>query len=218
MRAAAVAARLALLLPTLLIVPAASKYVSGLGLDSVFPVPVYITMNVPQAPESYRAAAHILERTPDVDGRTALAGAEAMFVSGAALHTVDEVARAGIAKAPADIRGWLLLAEIRRSHAPADAARMLEVALLLGPYDYWVAGKRARLAAALWDRLSEEARMLALRQVRLLWAVPTLRHDLMTLLSSEAGAHLVSEAFREMPDDLRALNRWVAAERRKSRS
>ncbi|MGQ0741095.1 MAG: hypothetical protein ACT4OG_02190 [Alphaproteobacteria bacterium] len=216
MQAAAISARLALLLPALLIIPAGSKYVAGLAADSVFPVPAYMAMNVTQAPETYRAAARILARAQDVDGRTVLVRAEAMFASGEVPSLVEATAREGLARAPADIRGWVLLASARKAHDPAGAARILENALLLGPQEYWVAPRRARLAADLWGHLSDDGKALAARQVRLLWSVPALRRHLVSLLATQAGARLVSESFRSNQEELRALNRWIASERRKA--
>jgi hypothetical protein len=214
MQAAALTARLVFLLPALLIVPAGSKYVAGLGVDSVFPVPAYMAMDIRQAPETYRATARILERATDVDGRTVLVRAEAMFASGETPSVVEGVVRDGLRRAPADIKGWILLAASRKTRDPASAARILESALLLGPQEYRFAGARARLAAELWDHLSDDGRALAARQTRLLWSVPALRTQLNSLLASEAGARLVTEAFKTEPEELRALNRWVAAERR----
>jgi hypothetical protein len=88
------------------------------------------------------------------------------------------------------------------------------VALTLGPYDYWIAGRRARAAAGLWNVLPPDDQSAAERQARLLWDVPLLRPEIPALLRTADGAHLLAQAMGNDPQNVREINRWLSDELR----
>jgi hypothetical protein len=207
--------RALLLLPAILLALfALPKFLSGRELDAAFPVPVYVAMNVTLPPRSYGDAAARLGRARDADGGMALMQAELLALQNGHDARVPALAGQGLSATPASARGWLVMAEAQRDFNPAFAARALGMALGLAPYDYWIAGRRAVDAARLYPHLRGETRAMAERQAQMLWDEPRLRPQLFTVLASPGGSDLVTAAFRARIDDLRALNRWVAAERR----
>lgn len=207
--------RILLLLPAILLaLLAAPKFLAGRALDAAFPVPVYVAMNVPLPVASYGEAAARLDRARDADGGMALIQAELLALQNAPGARVSALAGQGLSATPASARGWLVMAESQRDSNPALAGRALGMALGLAPYDYWIAGRRATDAARLYPRLRGETQAMAERQAQMLWDEPRLRPQLLTVLASPGGSDLVMASFRARPDDLRALNRWVARERR----
>ncbi len=187
---------------------------NGLALDSAIPVPNYMIRQAPMPPVAYKRAASALARANAEDGTAQVAQAEASIDGGE--PGAKQIARLeqGVRDAPPVPRGWMLLSE---SLAPVDktkAAKALSQALVLAPYDYWLAGLRARDAAMQWDQLDSDTRAMALRQVQLLWDDQHLRIYLFPLLSSKEGIALVTRAFSGRPDDMRALNRWLSLEQR----
>jgi hypothetical protein len=200
----------------LLGVGALPHFRDGLIIDQALPVPSYMiaAKNLPNS--AYAHAASVLLRADPANGTSRIAGAEAALDSGASGMTQIPNLTAALIATPASTRGWLLLA---RAAAPTDrkqAAAALSQALILAPYDYWVAGIRVRLAASLWSNLDQDAQSNALRQTRMLWEQQQLRPQLPAILASPGGLRLVRLAFAGQRDDLVALNRWVSAERRKT--
>ena len=207
--------RLLLFLPAVLLLMAAvPRFESGLAVDAAFPVPVYMVVNAPLPANSYRAAADVLAGADSRDGRSMLERAEAASMAGDPQAAVVDMLRSALAEAPASVRGWTLLAEQLLKQDPKAATTSLEHSLLLGRYEYFVAGKRARVAAAVWDQLSPGAREAMILQTRLLWPDIVLRRDIASLLSTPGGSDLMNRAFRNDPEQVRALNRWLAQERR----
>jgi len=203
------------LLPAVLLLAVAiPRFESGLAVDAAFPVPAYMVLNVPLPANSYRAAADALANASGRDGRAVLEHAEAASLSGDSPTGVMEMLRTGLTETPASVRGWTLLAERLVDQDGKAAATALEHSLLLGRYEYFVAGKRARVAAAVWDQLSPDAQAAMLPQARLLWTEIALRPEMTLLLSTQAGREMMGRAFRDDPEQLRALNRWLAQERR----
>ena len=211
--------RVLLLLPAvLLVMTAIPRFESGLAVDAAFPVPAYMVLNVPLPADSYRETASVLAMADESDGRAMLERAEAASLAGTSSADVVNMLRVGLVETPASVRGWTLLSEQLVNQDPRAAATSLEHSLLLGRYEYFVAAKRARLAAALWDQLSTEARAAMLPQTRLLWTEIVLRQDMVSLLNTPTGVALVNRAFRDDPEQMRALNRWLAEEGRRVRS
>lgn len=204
------------------IVPIALAYLalprltSGMATDSAFPVPTYIAMNYPLPSSAYREAAGILAGADPNDSEAMIARAEAMSRSGAAPSDVIAVLTLGLSDAPASARGWTLLAEQEGKMAHDRAATPLALALSLGSYDYWLAGRRAGDAVILWDALDPADKSAALNQLRLLWDEPLLRSEIMPLLTLQGGPALMTRALAGSPDDVRALNRWISESRRKT--
>ncbi len=194
---------------------AAPRFLSGIAIDEAFPVPDYMMMDVDLPRSAYAAAAVTLALADDEDGQVWIQQAEATALSGASSGDVIPRLVKGLARSPTSARGWTLLAEQTTAQDPRRAAAALAMALYLGPYDFWLAGRRARTAAALWNTLSEEGRQAALRQVSLLWSEPLLNQEIRPVLTTRAGVELMTHALWNEPEQLRALNRWIASQRRK---
>ena len=140
--------------------------------------------------------------------------AEALSLARPQGKNVVALLQDGLAKSPASVRGWTLLAEQLDTIDHQKAAQALGQSFLLGPYEYFVALKRARQAAVLWDDLAIDAREAALEQTRLLWTEESLNDGILRLLDTQGGSELLARAFIDEPEELRTINRWVTAERR----
>jgi hypothetical protein len=209
--------RLVLLAPAaLLLFAAVPRFQAGLAVDAAFPVPAYLVMNAELPVDSYRAAAVVLAKANPQDGRSLIERAEAAARAGTAPQTVEDLLSAGLARSPASVRGWSLLAEQVASQEPARGVAYLSQSYLLGPYEYFVAGKRSRTAAILWNDLPAKPREIALRQTKLLWSETLLHSEIGPLLSVQGGSALMTLAFKDDPEEMRALNRWLATERRRA--
>jgi hypothetical protein len=205
---------LSLTVPALLVTLAAvPRIATGIALESAFPVPTYIAMNVRLPDKSYKAAATLLNRASQSDGDTQILRAEAVHLGGAPNSEVGPIIQNGLSSDPASSRGWTLLSETLISTNRARSAKALGIALELAPYDYYLAGRRARDGAALWDALQADSRELLIRQAALLWTEPLLHGEIMPTLSAPGGAALMARALSEGPDQIRKLNQWVARHR-----
>ncbi|MGE0151806.1 MAG: hypothetical protein AB7R90_04260 [Reyranellaceae bacterium] len=80
-----------------------------------------------------------------------------------------EAARRGLAAAPAQARGWLLLAEamLARTGDPGAVVPFLLEAIRASPHDIWMAPHRAELGLRAWPWLEPQARALVSEQIRL---------------------------------------------------
>ena len=182
---------------------------AGFAEDAAVPVPVYLVMGYTVSRDDYARAARMLEASAPYSPRDYLTEAEAMTHLGASHKKVIATLEKGLAASPASVRGWTILAEQR---APTDrngAAKALEQALVLAPFDYWLAGRRAHDAAGLWDALGHDARDQAVIQARLLWDEPLLRSEVAPFVKDPAGAALMSRALKDEPEEIRRLNRWM---------
>jgi hypothetical protein len=208
---------LGLLLPAALLVAAAvPHFQSGRAIDTAYPVPAYTVMNIALPANAYRAAADVLASANADDGRTSIERAEIASLAGAPQNEVVSLLEDGLARTPASVRGWALLAEQTAAGDRARAGKALAHSLLLGPYEYYVMAKRARAAAQLWDVLPSDGSSAALEQARRLWTESALNQEIPSLLTIRGGPELITRAFHDDPEDLRALNRWLATERRRA--
>jgi cytochrome c-type biogenesis protein CcmH/NrfG len=189
---------------------------SGFATDRAFPVPVYMVMHVALPHDSYVQAAAVLQHADPSDGEATIAAAEAdAHASVPAWRLIPRI-KFGLQKSPTSARGWTLLAEQYLAMGRRQSAvEAISTALLLSPFDYWIAGRRARVAAMLFGDLDHDTRSSALRQAELLWDTPSLRTQIPMLLRTPGGGDLISQALGDDPRDLRALNRWLAADRRR---
>lgn len=204
---------LALLLPLALIAVAIPHLIDGVALENAFPVPVYTEMNVAMPRSSYVSAANALAQGMRRDGDRAVAQAEAEANAGGTPSDVVATLMSGLSQSPASPRGWMLLAERLSRTDRKQAGEALTVALTLSPNDYWLLGRMERDAGYLWDNLSQDARAVAVNAAPTLWKMPELRVYLRPVLATKAGPKLVTSAFQLDPEELRALNRWVAEQR-----
>ena len=198
-----------LILPAAVIIGIAlPQFVSDWTTDQAFPVPAYVAINYQLPHETYERAAALLATTDRRDGNARIVLAEVAASAGYSPTQVIPILRAGVESLPASARGWTLLAqEYLVSGDRKLAARALSLALILGPYDYWVAGRRARLAATLWNELSPDDQKASLAQAALLWEIKSLRGEIPGLIQTPGGVALLTRALT--PEDVRALNRWM---------
>lgn len=187
----------------------------GVALDAAVPVPNYMIANRAMPVSAYKDAERALSQADAADGDAAIARAEAALRSGSRSRAVIPELSNGLMAAPASARGWTLLSLAYASFDKRKAAGALGVALELAPKDFWLAEMRAEAAAQLWSGLDADARVNALAQTRLLWEEPLLRGQLRQLLTSADGVALVKCAFSDRQDEMREMNRWLSAERRR---
>lgn len=207
--------RIALLLPPVaLLTVAVPRFEAGLAVDAAFPVPIYVVMNLPLPVDTYRTASDLLSQADAADGATQVIRAEIASRSGEPQAKVLELARNGLSHSPWSARGWLILAEQASQNDPKNAAAALGHSITLGPFEYYLTGRRTRAGGALWNNLSPDGQEASLRQARLLWTTPQLSPDLMATLNSFYGSAMITRAFQNDPEELRALNRWAASVRR----
>ena len=200
-----------LLLPAILIALTIPRLKSGLSENSAFPVPTYMIMNVALPRQSYAQAAEILAHSDPNDGGVRIAAAEAAANAGSLPTRVVDLVRQGLEHSPVSARGWTLLAEQElRENNSRHGAQALSMALVLGPYDYWIAGRRARAGAALWNDLSPDDQRAVENQARLLWETPGLRTNLLTLLRVKNGPYVLTRAMGNDSQKIRTLNRWIS--------
>jgi hypothetical protein len=79
--------------------------------------------------------------------------------------------RESLQRAPAQARGWMILAEATMARDGVDAPGLpdyLAESLRASRYDFWLAPNRAWLAMLLWNRLDAATRDAAALQMRLM--------------------------------------------------
>jgi len=201
----------------LLFLGALPHFRNGWTIDQALPVPSYMIAGRALPPSAYVHAAITLHAANHADGTSHIAGAEAALDSGAPGATQIGELESALTATPASVRGWLLLAQARQAAGDRrGAAQALSEALILAPYDYWVAEKRLLLATQLWSNLDPDSQDAAIRQVRLMWSEPKLHPQLLDFAGSREGAALTDRAFAGDRDDLIAINRLLSAARRQS--
>jgi hypothetical protein len=200
-----------LAVPILLLCLAAPRLGAGAALERVSPVIHRMRTRTPMPPGAPLGAAALLahERAdPEAMGWRGemLAAAPAdrtRLVSAAAI--LEGV----LLETPANLRAWTSRCETLADLGRPDAARCLEQALALGPYDFFVAHRRVSLAARLWPALDAQAREAAVRQVKLLWRAPPLRDDLALATYAPDERALLQRSFADEPETIRDINRYV---------
>jgi hypothetical protein len=202
------------LLPAVLLTIAAiPRLVSGLAQEAAFPVPAYIEKNFPLPRKSYDVAATALSHAPPADGATQIARAEAAHLAGNDDALVIPILENGLSHDPASARGWTLLSEVLRKTDRARSAKALAISLEIAPYDFFLAGRRARDGALVWDVLAADARPALLRVAAQLWNEASLHGEIVPLLNTPGGAALMTRALADDPNQIRELNRWVTRQR-----
>jgi hypothetical protein len=155
----------------------------GMALDAAVPLPNYMIAGIKLPVRAYRDGAEALSKANPADGNAQVARAEAELMAGEPQAQVEQRLADGLARAPANARGWTLLSEA--ANAPADAAQALDVALMLAPYDFYLSGRRVRDAAMIWPRLAPETQRAAQRGAVLLSTDPQLRPQYDALLATD---------------------------------
>jgi len=206
---------LLLLVPAAMIAVAFPQLVDGLAIEAAFPVPTYIQMNAPQSVEAYADAAASLDFGARADGDRLITEAEAYRLAGGQRARVIDLVTQGLKRAPSSARGWAILGELELRTDRRKAANAIATALELAPSNFLLSGRLLEYAGSVWDLLPSDSRQVAINITPNLWSIPDLRHYLRPVLSTPGGVQMLTEAFRDSPEDLRALNRFVADERLK---
>jgi len=120
----------------------------------------------------------------------------------------------GLEYAPANPRGWTLLCEIDLASAPNDAAKCMDTAFFIAPFDWYVARRRAVLAADLWPRLDSDVQLAAARRVRLMWNSDNwpdhrVKDALYDVYQAPYGRDLLTAGFAGDKEEMRELDRWL---------
>ena len=208
-----------LLLPSLALAVGGFVHLqNGLAVNAAFPVPLYISTNIPIPKAAYSDAADDLRHTNIRDGDSQISLAEARSHTGEEPRLILGQVAGGLIRAPASAEGWAFYAEVLAPVDPHRAAQALDQAFTLAPYDYFWAGRRAKLASHVWNYLDNDTKNEALQQTRMLWEEPTLRGEVFQLLSTSDGGQILTRAYANDPNTLRAINRWVSARRRQLQS
>jgi hypothetical protein len=207
-----------LLVPVALLAVAIPHLIDGLAVEAAYPAPLYLAMNEPQSLEAYTDAANSLDFGMRADGDRLIDEGEIISLAGGKRGRVVDMVADGLTRSPASARGWAVLAE---QTLPADrqkAAKDVGIALELAPSNFLLSGRLLADAGAVWDLLPKDSQQVAVNIAPNLWVEPSLRRYLRPVLRSSGGVQLLTEAFHDSPEDLRALNRFVAEQRLKDES
>jgi hypothetical protein len=155
------------------------------------------------APKRLEIAQKALAGSLPGDGENVLWRAELLAILAGRNHALLERARLlaieGLTFEPANPRGWTLLCEIDVAMHRSDAARCLDTAFYIGPFDWFVANRRTVLSAYLWPSLDADTRDAAARRVRLLFGNPKLRDIDFQIARTANGRAMLAAAFRSDP-------------------
>jgi hypothetical protein len=204
---------LLLLAPAALLAVAIPQLVDGLALEAAYPAPVYLQMNAPQSQEAYTDAATSLDFGARADGDRLITEAEIISLAGGQRAKVVSMVVEGLSRSPASARGWAVLGEQLMNVDRQKATTDIGIALELAPSNFLLSGRLLRDSGAVWDLLPADSRSVAINIAPNLWANVDLRRYLRPVLSTPGGVQMLTEAFHDSPEDLRALNRFVAEER-----
>jgi hypothetical protein len=207
-----------LLMPVGLVAIALPQLVDGLALEGAYPAPVYLLMNAPETQREYADAATSLDFGVQADGDRAIAEAEIISLAGGQRQRVKDLLIQGLSRSPASARGWTLLGEQLLSEDRRKAANDISIALELAPSNFLLSGRLLRDSGEVWDLLPGDSRQVAVNMAPNLWNQVDLHQYLRAVLATRGGVQMMTEAYRDAPEDLRALNRFVAAERLKDQS
>lgn len=206
--------RAALVLPALAIsVTGLPRLVSGFAQEAAFPVPVYMAMNVVLPQKAYSSAAQVLSHAGSANGGLQVARGEALLHAGGRPQDAIAALKSGLSHAPAEARGWIVLAEALGPQDPRKAAAALSLALELAPREYYLVSPRLIAGAPLWAYLPDEDRSVLLNDTRQVFEDFRLAQTRETLLRTPGGPALVTRAFAGQNEQLRALNRMRARKR-----
>jgi len=218
------------LLPSLILAAGGAVYLqNGLAVNAAFPVPLNMSpliqtrmmskdSTAPMPRAAYVDAANILRRANSRDGNAELSLAEARLYAGEKPRRIFSQVEDGLMGAPTSAEGWTFYAEILAPSDPKKAARALDQAFTLAPYDFFLAERRVQLASHIWNYLGSDTKSETLRQTRRLWDESVLRDEILSLLATSDGGKLLTRAYADDPDTLRTINRWVSARRRQLQS
>ncbi len=139
-----------------------------------------------------------------------LAGNNAMNLEAARAETI-----AALKADPANPRTWMLLCELDTNLKRPDAGTCLDTAFYVGPFDWYVARRRAVLAAYLWPSLDSDTKDAAARRLRLMWETniigyPIMRPILWDVAKIPYGRVVIDRAFAHDRASLHTINLWLS--------
>lgn len=205
---------LLLLLPAIFLGSFSLSHIAdGIAVEKAIPIPNYLIMHKLVQPSTYRDAMIALKNAAGDNGEAEIIRAESAANLGVPPLTQVKILESGLKHQPASARGWLLLSEAYQKNDKKKAAAYLSTAMMLAPRDYWLIGIRVRDAAVLWTELNFETKKNTLEQAQMLWDVPLLHDQLRAVLASADGVQIIKLAFKNRPDDVREMNRWLATQR-----
>jgi hypothetical protein len=143
----------------------------------------------------------------ELDGM--LAGKDPNGLEAARLETI-----AALKADPANPRTWTLLCELDTNLKRSDAGTCLDTAFYVGPFDWYVARRRAVLAAYLWPSLDDDTKDAAARRLRLMWesniaGYPLMRPILYDVAQVPFGRVMIDKAFAHDRWTLHAIDVWL---------
>jgi hypothetical protein len=143
----------------------------------------------------------------ELDGM--LAGNNAKSLEAARAETI-----AALKADPANPRTWMLLCELDTNLKRSDAGTCLDTAFYVGPFDWYVARRRAVLAAYLWPSLDSDTKDAAARRLRLMWETditgfPRMRAILWDVAKMPYGRVNIDEAFAHDRATLHTIALWL---------
>ncbi len=207
-----------LIVPAVLILLATPRLIEGVGAERALPA-VNAAVNGGRLPiERWRYAADDLASTLPDDGDGLIRRAEMMYLAAngnaQGLAQAKSVVTDGLTRAPTNPRGWTLLCEIDARIARSEAPRCMDTGFFVAPFDWFVAPRRALLAADLWPTLDTDVQEAAARRVRLMWESDhwddhRVRDVLYDVYKMPNGAALLTAGFKFNKDELREFNRWL---------
>jgi len=212
------AAAAGLIVPAVLILLAVPRLIEGVGAERALPA-VNAGVSGDRLPiDRWRYAANDLSLTMPNNGDGLIRRAEMLYL--AANGNLEGMAQAkavvidGLTLAPANPRGWTLLCEIDARIALSEAPRCMDTGFFVAPFDWFVARRRALLAAQLWPMLDADTQEAAARRVRLMWESDhwddhRVKFALYDVYQAPNGAALLTAGFRSDKDELREFNRWL---------
>jgi hypothetical protein len=212
------AAAIGLIIPAVLIFLATPRLIEGVGAERALSA-VNAAVNGTRLPiDRWRLAADDLGTTLPDNGDGQIRRAEMIYLAAngdtAGLAAARAVVVDGLTLAPANPRGWTLLCEIDARIARAYAPRCMDTGFFVAPFDWFVAGRRALLAADLWPVLDADVQDAAARRVRLMWESDhwddhRVKFVLFDVYQAPNGAALLTAGFKADKDELREFNRWL---------
>jgi hypothetical protein len=200
-------------IPFALAITAIPRLFAGVAAAPIERALISLTIGQPMPRAKYEMIAAALSNASTTDGDALITRAEAETRAAEdsrpdLLGARDSVLR-GISESPGNPRGWTLLCELDAQFNLDQAARCMDTALYIGPFDWFVAGRRAVLASYLWPNLSRDSRKTSARRMKLLWANPSLRNIIWDVYNTKNGGEMLTAAFVGDRDTLATINRWL---------
>jgi hypothetical protein len=174
-------------------------------------------------PSAQLQAARAALSQPSQDGETLLWRAEfdGMLAGNdiGKLQAARSEATEALKADPANPRAWMLLCELGVNLKRSDAGTCFDTAFFVGPFDWYVARRRAVLAAYLWPSLDNDTKDAAARRLRLMWETDItgykrMRAILFDVAQMPYGRVNIDRAFADDRSTLHTINLWLMLAKR----